>query len=165
MARAGLPSIIATVMLLLFASPASAHYIYNAAHVYVTGDSICTWARAEISHNTTNEYGGYVKSSVALDHALQTPLGTYSCKSERDALPGYLATAYDYYKWNGSAWYVCRYTNFYYNSTRTHKYEIYTRWSSPPCGRGYYGNMTYSYVKTGGAWYGGDIWSGDHYIG
>lgn len=163
--RGGLAIVIATIFLLVTAPPANAHYIYESGHVHWTSDQECTWARAEISHNSTNERGGYVKSSVALDYAWITPTGNFACAIQVTALAGYLATKYQYWKWSGSKWYICAQSAYHYNPSAAHKYEIYWRWSSPPCGNGYYGNLTYSYIKKSGVWLGGDIWSGYHWIG
>jgi hypothetical protein len=160
--RSGIISSFVVVISLVAAMPASAHEASESGYVHRTGDAECTWARAEFDHDDSDGYGGYARSDVAYDDALVTPVGTYACSEEKTALTGYLATRFYVYKWNGSDWYVCAYTNFYYNPRPLHRYYIYSGWSKPPCGRGYYGNLTGSFLKNSGTWKGGQIWSGNH---
>lgn len=145
---------------LLGASPASAHYVYEGVFTYRSSDN-CTYGRAEISHGDGN---GYARTDVESETQLGTPSGVYQCALAYERPSGYLAAKTEIYAWNGSDWYLCAATDWHYNSTVTSAFIIESRMiGSPICGSAYYGTMGTGYVWNG-AWYGGSVWSGYHWL-
>jgi hypothetical protein len=66
-------------------------------------------------------------------------------------------------KWNGSAWTVCRDSNFLYNTVTTWGWIVTWDFGGDhPCGGGYYGTFTGAFEYNGG-WHGGWVWSGYRY--
>lgn len=143
-----------------FAAPAAAHYVYTKAKVYASSTN-CTGARSETSHG---DGGGYSKADVFSWYRMEAPMaGGYDCESNWSRPAGYLATKYQLFKWDGAKWAECKYTDYYYNSSSTHQYAIYTNFGDKaPCGAGTYNTMATSYVLNGGQWFGGSVWSGNH---
>lgn len=151
---------LAMALLVIFPGVAAAHYVYQKGTVATYGSGACVQARAEVSHGSG---GGYTKADV--ESTRTTSYGNISCIEPNPKPAGYLATRYDFYKWDSSAghWKVCRTADWYYSKAQTGQYSIYTDFGvSPPCGHGYYGSTAYSYVKDNNTWYGGSIWSGYH---
>jgi hypothetical protein len=88
----------------------------------------------------------------------------WHCFTEWTRPPGYIALLFQLYKWTGSQWAVCAGTSWFYNSTSAKKLAgFYNYGSSPWCGAGYYGTLSYGFVWNG-AWHGGPLWSGYHYL-
>lgn len=142
------------------AQPASADYIYQKVTIYGS-DTNCTGGRAEISHGSGS---GYAKADAYSWYAQWYPtVGNVHCGRDFARPPGYLAAAFDLYKWNGSAWALCQQTPWNYNTSQTHQWYVWTRYGSPPCGNGYYGTSALSYVWNN-QWFGGSVWSGYHYL-
>ncbi len=151
---------VAIAMLGMTAQPAGAHYVYQKVVTYAS-DTTCSGERAETSHGGG---GGYARADVYSWYSLWTPWGQIDCGSDFPRPPGYLADAYDLYKWTGYEWALCRYTAWYYNGSQTHQFAIATNFGGyPPCGPGYYGTVGVGYVWNN-AWYGGSSWSGYHYL-
>lgn len=112
-----------------------------------------------ISHGTG---GGYSKVDGVTQRENRV-LGT-SCSTTHSLGAGYKALRMHLYKWTGSAWGVCASTSYKYNSTTTYKLVQAVYWgSSPRCGNGYYGTSGGSWHYNG-AWYGGSVWSGYHWL-
>lgn len=156
--------LVSLLMLAVFVPPASADEKVESGHVY-RSDGPCTWGRAELSHGNG---GGRSEASVAQDDVLDTPWGSYSCDWKwADQGPYRMKVAYDLYKWSSStaSWNVCRYTNWYYNPERMHKYEIYSLFGNwPDCGKGYYMTVSWSYTLNGGDWNGGWLATEYHWL-
>ncbi|GAA2272881.1 hypothetical protein GCM10009853_028360 [Glycomyces scopariae] len=150
----------AMAFVLLGASPASAHYVYQEGEVYRSND-LCTNVRAEISHG---DGGGYARVDAKSYTVLATPWGAYPCAKTHDRPGGYIAAKIEVYAWNGSAWYLCAYTDWAYNSGSTNQWII-EAWMSglPYCGTGWYGTMGTGYVWNNN-WFGGSVWSGHHWL-
>lgn len=153
--------LLAVLMLVGLTTPASAHSQVDSGWVYVS-DGPCTWARTEVSHG--NGYGR-TKASVAQDFMLSTPFGDYACQSHATQGIRRMATRYIYYKWVGTRWSACRDSGWYYNTKRTHKFEISTTFVRVPCGAGYYATNAGSYSANGNSWdNGGWLFSPYHHF-
>lgn len=138
------------------AGAASAHYIYDSGITYASSND-CAYGYSETSHGTG---GGYSKSYILAEYHFSSA----DCAVYWKRPVGYLAVAFDLYKWTGSSWALCRYTNWYYNSTDTSQFILYAYYgSSPPCGNGYYATYGGNFEYNGG-WHGGWLWSGYHYL-
>lgn len=144
------------------ASPASAHYVYESGYTHYTSSEQCVKTRSEISHGSG---GGYSKTDNKSLVGQWTPWGIVPCGGGADVPPGWMKNAFVLYKWTGSGWGACRGTQWWYNPIRTSNWTIYANYgTSPPCGRGYYGTMSYTYVWANSAWIGGLMWSGHQYL-
>lgn len=161
----------AILLVVTTATSASAHVVYQSDEVWANTDSTkCLYTYSEVSHGGR---GGYVKmyglasSDIAAGQA---------CILVWNRNPGQMIAGYQYLKWDGSKWGVCRQlmgdwngTNWsgIPNTTRTSRLTLdYDFGVVPPCGGGYYGTKAASSVFYGGSWYGGQvpIWSGQHFI-
>ncbi|MFE7245906.1 hypothetical protein [Streptomyces sp. NPDC057580] len=145
------------------ATSASAHYVYEDEEVWANADSSkCEYTYSEVSHG---DRGGYTKTQ---GHAGQNGTGIGGCifPWQRPALN--LNVGYQYMKYDGSKWYVCKeYMSGFYNSTKTSILTISWNFGVvPPCGGGYYATKAGSAVLYSATWYGGNvpIWSGSHFI-
>ncbi|MER6632346.1 hypothetical protein ABT301_29705 [Streptomyces sp. NPDC000987] len=152
---------ISAASIMLTASPASAHYVYEGGWTYRT-DYDCTANRSETSHG---RYGdGYSRSDVAAWEA--SPIGQCTYLSWRPA--GYIATKLVLYKWNSTKkkWAACYKSKWYYNTKNKHKIDLrvtYKNGGRGACGPGWYNTLAIG-VQKNGDWHGGGIWSGNHYL-
>jgi hypothetical protein len=159
--RRCIATFVATAVMLVFsAGPASA--ADQKGHVY-RSSILCTWSQ---SWAEDGDYAnGYSAAKTAGDDQLQTAYGSYDCMDKLQKWPsGYLAVKRTYYKYTGSEWYVCRNPDWHYNQSRSHSIKIQWHYKSLPCGRGYYGTQAHSFVKNGGQWFGGLMWSGSNHV-
>lgn len=154
------------------ATAAQAHYVYQSDEVWANTDSSkCLYTYAEVSHGSG---GGYAKSYGLASSGIPF---SQSCILVWNRPPGYLKTGWQYFKWDGTKWGVCRQLmgtqnpdgtwSGYANTTETSRMELtYDFGVVPPCGGGYYATKAGSTVYYGGTWYGGNvpIWSGQHFI-
>ncbi|MQM26146.1 hypothetical protein GFD30_11270 [Glycomyces sp. NEAU-7082] len=149
----------AMAFILLGASPAAAHYVYQEGHVYRTND-LCVHERSEISHG---DGGGYSRVDVSSTTIL-APGGAFPCAHANHKPANNIAAKIQVLAWNGSAWYVCAETAWVYNDHTTWQLIIESRMLGLPwCGTGWYGTMGHGYVWNN-AWYGGTMWSGNHWL-
>ena len=140
------------------AGPALAHYVYQGGTVATWGSGYCTNARAEVSHGDGR---GYRKADN--EAKVDNFYWNFKCTDPRVWPSGYMITQADYYKYNGSSWYLCKDAGWTYSQDSTGKVVQAAR-EYLPCGRGYYGTRAWSYIKDNGTWNGGSIWSGHHYL-
>ncbi|MYX95146.1 hypothetical protein GT045_19120 [Streptomyces sp. SID486] len=153
----------ATVLGLATSTSASAHVVYQDEEVWSNSDSSkCEYTYSEVSHGGR---GGYTKTQ---GHAGQNGTGIGGCIFPYERPAGNLEVGYQYMKYNGSTWYVCReYMSGIYNTKKTsilttsYDFGVY-----PPCGGGDYATKAGSGLYYGGTWYGRNvpIWSGSHFI-
>ncbi|MCC3765922.1 hypothetical protein K3N28_22950 [Glycomyces sp. TRM65418] len=150
----------AMTFVLLGASPAAAHYVYEEGHVHRTVE-LCVHERSEISHG---DGGGYSRVDVSSTTVL-APGGTFPCAYAYERPVNYIASRIEVMAWNGSAWYLCAETSWVYNSQSTWQLIIEARMAGLPyCGTGWYGTMGHGYVLSNNTWYGGALWSGSHWL-
>lgn len=161
-------------LLLVFttATAAQAHVVYQSDEVWANTDSTkCLYTYSEVSHGSG---GGYAKSYALASSGI--PLSE-SCILVWNRNPGDLKTGFQYLKWDGSQWGVCRQLmgtqnpdgtwSGYANTTETSRMQLtYDFGIYPPCGGGYYQTKAGGNVYYGGTWYGGNvpILSGQHFI-
>jgi hypothetical protein len=152
----------AMAFVLLGATPAAAHYVYQEGHLYRTND-LCVHERSEISHG---DGGGYSRVDTSATTYV-APGGTFPCALALAKPPGHIASKVVVMAWNGSAWYVCAESSWLYND--------YVGWQlileswmhgHPWCGDGWYGTMGHGYVWNPATkdWKGGQLWSGHHWL-
>jgi len=143
---------------LLGASPASAHSVYEEAFTYRSND-LCVYERSEISHGDGN---GYARVDVYSSTVLATPPTSFPCAWPLERPVGYISAKIQTLVWNGANWHLCDETSFVYNDTTTSELIIQARMIGQPiCGPGLYGTLGTGYVWNN-AWYGGATWSGYH---
>lgn len=154
-----IPLAVVTVMSVVVAGPAAAHYIYDKRTTFGS-DTNCTGGRGEVSHGPG---GGYAKADTYSWYAQWTPYGNLDCGRDWARPEGYIISAYHYYKWypEYNNWYVCTYTDWISNNVPTHQWYVWGSWTSPPCGTGYYATQAHGQVWNN-AWFGGAVWSGYH---
>lgn len=158
MRRSWLVVLVGIGLMVVTAQPAAAHYVYEDVYVYAS-DADCTKVRSEISHGSG---GGYSRTDVTAKYYY--PIIGIQCYTEWSRPAGYIALRYTLLKWNGSSWAVCAGIGWYYNSVVAKKLTAsYNYGTRPWCGSGYYGTMSDGYVYNG-AWHGGSLWSGYHYL-
>lgn len=155
-----LACVMALAAVVAFPAAAQAHYVYQQG-VLATYGQYCTVGRAEVSHGSG---GGYTKTDT--DSETEQIYTGVQCIQPFARAAGNLAAKYDYYYWRGGEWVICRLVgDYYYNSSNAAKFVMsYNFGVRPPCGDGYYGTMSYTYVNDGTTWRGGAIWSGYQYI-
>ena len=130
----------------------------NRVQVY-NGPGLCVQSDAGIDHRRPDALSG----NLAYD-------GTYAlsqgCGAGLNLPDGWAATRLDVYKWTGSAWAICRGSNWQYGATGVNQWgpwgpaQVFDYGGSASCGPGYYGTMAYAYAWDGSAWRGGGLWSG-----
>ena len=98
-----------------------------------------------------------------------------SCAATLPEPNGSIATRLQVFKYDGTNWNVCRETPWSYGGTNgdVHQGDLtleqrgaqsaFYSPHQPPCGPGYYGTMTSSYVATSSGWEGTGLWSGNTY--
>lgn len=152
----------AMAFVLLAATPAAAHYVYQEGHVYRTND-LCVHERSEISHG---DGGGYSRVDVS-STTYAAPGGTFPCALALEKPTNQIAAKIVVMAWNGSAWYVCAETAWLYNDYVGWQLIVYSRMIGHPwCGDGWYGTMGHGYVWNPPTrdWKGGTMWSGNHWL-
>lgn len=137
-------------------------WTWNRDHTVYKGPGLCVRGSAGIDHRQSGVFSGNLAyaSTRALDG---------KCRSSLTKPSDSAAVRLDVYKWNGSAWTLCRRTDWRYGPTGVSggdtgspygPDQILDYGGSSACGPGYYGTMAHAYVWDGSAWRGGSIWSG-----
>jgi hypothetical protein len=143
------------------AGNAWAHYVYQAG-VVATIANYCVHNRSEVSH------GGYGHGYIKVDTTSQAKqfYVDVNCTDPFIRPAGYLRAAWQYYyRANTSAaWSLCAISAETYNSSSSAKLVISKNWTYRPCGNGYYATFGETYLKDNNTWYGGELWSGAHFI-
>jgi hypothetical protein len=94
----------------------------------------------------------------------------FGCAGATPTPPGRLWAEVDYYVWYStpasSGWALCLYSGLWGNTATA--YDLYVWWdtfSAPPCGPGYYDNLSYNETWAPGfGWLRGALWSGYEYF-
>jgi hypothetical protein len=147
-------------LILIGASPAAAHYVYQEAFTYRSND-LCVFDRSEVSHGDGN---GYARVDIDASTVLATPSGSYPCAWGLDRPAGYISAKIETYVWLGTYWYLCDQTDWVYNDTTSTDLAIQARMIGQPiCGSSYYATNGVGYVWNNN-WFGGAVWSGAHYL-
>ena len=158
------------VFLSLFAAamPQSAFAWTWAQKVTVyNGPGLCVQGDAGIDHIKPNSFSGNL--AYGTTYAFTEGCGTTL------ALPdGRAAVKLGVYKWNGSAWALCKETDWKFGATGIGgsgdiRYPsgpslIFDYGGASSCGQGYYGTQVSSYVWDGLVWRGGSVWSGYEFV-
>ena len=166
-------------LLAAWATPASAHYVYEVGFTYTSSDGHqCVYNYAESSHGRSGN--GYMKGTVGAFKSWTGSDGYHDCttptKTDDDNWdrPSQNIAVKDYYfrlnpnpthnKAFPQDWSVCEYSDWFYNQKTSYYLSIAGAMRGPTiCGNGYYGTLSYGYVNNGG-WLGGTIWSGGHQL-
>lgn len=131
--------------------------LYDAAGLCVQGD-------AGIDHFNPDVY---FSGNLAYDGVYALGAG---CVTGLNLPNGWAAVRLDVFRWNGSAWAVCRSTGWKYGATGSSQWgpwgpgEAYNYGGSAACGAGYYGTQSTALIWDGSAWRGGSLWSGYEYV-
>lgn len=156
--RLALIGLAALLSMTVAVQSAAAHAPTTSGVIYSDGN-LCTSSTAQIAFDHTTK----VLSASARTTGYRP--GGYGCDTIDVWAPGSIAVRYDLYKWTGSTWAVCTYTNWAFNSTWTWDVTSQTNYGTNyPCGAGYYGTMSYSFIWDGAAWRGGSRWSNYHQV-
>lgn len=135
----------------------SAHTLLSSGWTYTDG-SLCVLGSAAAQHPPAGGYSGASVESYNNYHWL-------GCSGNRDKPPGHLLVRRQWYKWNGSAWYVCNDSGNVRNATTTWTISHQRTFTTAICGSGWYGTQAYGVVyENVGGWRGGSVWSGAHYL-
>jgi hypothetical protein len=124
-------------------------------HVDTTPDADCT---LNLSAFRIQVGGGFSRSDV---YSSYYNFSNRPCGWRLSRDPGNLAARVQYLKWNGSAWGVCRDSDWSFNTVLTYGWSL--TWdfgSQPPCGSGYYGTWSGAYNNSARGWMGGWLFSG-----
>jgi hypothetical protein len=131
--------------------------------VLYNGPGLCVEADSGIDHQQPHVFSGN------LAYASCYALGQ-GCGAGLSLPYGWAAVRLDVYKWTGSAWALCRGTNWKYGATGTNEFgpwgpgDVFVYGGSSSCGPGYYGTLAFAYVWDGSAWRGGGLWSGFEFV-
>lgn len=139
------------------ATPAWADAKSSTGFVYRTGDADCTEGNATTDHGPT--MAGYSWSYLAYTYAWYY---VDACAQWWHRPPGNVAVKVNFYRWTGSAWGLCAWTDWIYNGSQAFNAVYGWNFGSPPCGAGYYLTQTGAYNYNGG-WNGGWLNSEYHY--
>ncbi|MEU3528110.1 hypothetical protein AB0E62_30295 [Streptomyces sp. NPDC038707] len=160
--KAVLCTVVALLTAVVWTHPANAYTWARSVTVY-NGSGLCVHGDAGIDHKQPGVFSGNLAYSHT--YALTQGCGT--------GLSGWAATRATVYRWNGSAWAVCRASDWKYGATSQAGGEfpgprgpelVYDWGGWQACGQGYYGTSASAYVWDGSAWRGGSVWSGYEYV-
>ncbi|SDH57612.1 hypothetical protein SAMN05421505_11869 [Sinosporangium album] len=151
----------ALVVAAVWSHPAHAWTWARGVTVY-SGAGLCVRGDAGVDHFRPGSFSGNLAYANA--YALSGGCGGGVTKPDGSA-----AVRLEVYRWNGSAWAVCRSTGWTYGPTGVSGGEPYGPsqvfdYGGAACGAGFYGTMAYPYVWDGSAWRGGGVWSGYEYV-
>lgn len=158
------PFAVAAAICLVVATPgvASAHYVKQEGPL-ATWEDNCTIGRSEVSHGGG---GGYTR--VDTKSRQSDPLTGTRCIWPFDRPAGQIAARYHYYRYSSArkTWLLCKRSAWAYNQRTARDVRISWNFGAvPPCGgNGYFGTIGDSLVLDDGAWHGGQLWSGYHFI-
>ncbi|MDX3800201.1 hypothetical protein [Streptomyces sp. AK04-3B] len=160
--KAALCAFVALMMAAVWAQPAHAWTWATRVTVY-NNAGLCVQGTAGIDHRRPGAFSGN------LAYADTYALNQGSCSTGLARPDGWAAARATVYRWNGSAWDVCRTSPWKYGATGQAGGEFPGPWGPEQvydwggwqsCGTGYYGTIASAYVWDGSAWRGGDVWSG-----
>ncbi|MEU9448012.1 hypothetical protein [Streptomyces sp. NPDC048277] len=160
--KAMLCTAVAFLMAAMWSQPASAWTWARSVTVY-NGSGLCVRGDAGIDHLRPGVLSGNL--AYATVYALAGGCGT--------GMSGRGAVQAVVYKWNGSAWAVCRSSDWKYGPTgRTGGQfpgpygpeQVFNWGGAAACGPGYYGTRASAWVWDGSRWRGGGVWSGYEYV-
>ncbi|WP_159001448.1 hypothetical protein [Streptomyces sp. SBT349] len=163
--RIALSGLAALLFTFVWAQPAHAWTWANGVTVY-NGAGLCVRGNAGIDHFIPGSFSGNL--AYADTFALSA-----GCGAGLTLPDGWAAVRLEVQKWNGSAWTVCRSTDWEYGPTGVSGGEFGGPWGpsqildyggSSSCGAGWYGTMAYAYAHDGTAWRGGGVWSGQEHV-
>jgi hypothetical protein len=159
-----------TAARLLIAAGAAAIMVTTAVAPASASGTVGNWALVGQAYSTCVTGASYVYPSNGNGGAETVTFAEENdARGLCEAIPvtepaGYMANEIVYYKWTGSAWSVCLDSGYYYNGAPYYTFWLYwDSFSTPPCGDGYYGNFSASYVFDH-QWQGGSVWSGYEYF-
>lgn len=153
--------IAATVIGVTTAAPAQAWTWNQNVTVYNAG-GLCVQGQAGIDHVRPGVFSGNLAYA-----------GTYARGAGCAAglANQYAAVRLEVFRWNGSAWVVCRSTAWTYGYTGVNQWgstgpeQTFNYGGPASCGAGWYGTLAYSYVwDSTGTWRGGSVWSGQEFV-
>src|ERR1700682_3921287 len=151
----------ALVFLAITAPTASAWTWVYKFQVY-DGPCLCVKGDAGIDHRQPGVFSGNLAYN-------ETYAFSQGCGSGLVLPSGWAAARLDVYKWTGSAWALCRGTNWQYGPTGISggdvggpygPSQVFDYGGSPSCGAGYYGTFSFSYSGGGSGGGGGSGWAG-----
>ncbi|GGP96843.1 hypothetical protein [Streptomyces roseolilacinus] len=157
-------SVVALLMTVVWTQPANAWTWATRVTVY-NGSGLCVQGDAGIDHLRPATLSGNI--AYANTYALTPGCGTGLSRPD-----GWAAARATVYRWNGSAWAVCRTSPWKYGATGQSGGEFPGPWGPKQvydwggwqaCGQGYYGTIASAFVWDGSAWRGGDVWSGHEF--
>lgn len=159
--KAAFCTVVALLMTAVWTQPANAWTWATRVTVY-NGSGLCVQGDAGIDHLRPGTFSGNL--AYANTYALTQGCGTGLSRPD-----GWAAARAVVYRWNGSAWAVCRASDWKYGATGQAGGEFPGPWGPEQafnwggwqaCGPGYYGTLASAYVWDGSAWRGGGVWSG-----
>ncbi|MGW2950393.1 hypothetical protein [Streptomyces eurythermus] len=162
--KAALCTAVALLVAAVWTQPANAWTWARGVTVY-NGPGLCVRGDAGIDHKRP----GALSGNLAYSHTYALTQGCGTGLSRPD---GWAATRATVYHWNGSAWTVCRTSDWKFGATGQTGGEFPGPWGPElvfdwggwqSCGQGYYGTLAAAYVWDGSAWRGGGVWSGYEY--
>lgn len=171
-ARTGQASImvaaITTILMLLMANPAAAHYVAREDITEEYRDR-CVWQKSEVSHGQHGN--GYFMSVVHAKYDYTVFGQFYNCAAYNTRPAGYLRARANAYKTNSAGGNVefCATTGTFKNLDESHKFKTAMEGnsSSVPCKKGYYRTRAGGGVYEFSNWHHHRIWtpkSEPHYL-
>jgi hypothetical protein len=151
-----LGGILAPLFAMGIASPAHA-WTWNRGVTVYNGADFCVRGDAGIDHVIPGAFSG----NLAYADAFALTAGCGGGLANRSA-----AVRLEVYHWTGSAWAICRSTDWQYGTTGVNQWgptgpeQVLNYGGSASCGSGLYGTVGYAFVWDGAAWRGGSVWSG-----
>ncbi|MGW5657647.1 hypothetical protein [Streptomyces humi] len=156
--KATLCLFVALLTAALWTQPASAYTwarrvtVYNASGLCVQGD-------AGIDHKKPGVLSGNLAYS-------ETYAFTQGCGTGLNSPDGWAATRVTVFRWNGSAWAICRTSGWKVGATGVNQWgawgpaQVFDWGGWASCGAGFYGAQARALVWDGSQWRGGNVWSG-----
>ncbi|GAT69947.1 hypothetical protein PS9374_05627 [Planomonospora sphaerica] len=140
---------------------------HAAEKIVYQSSSLCVKGEARLFRAVSGGLIGYVGDGYT--HALNPGCTTGVTRSG--------ALKVDVYRWNGSAWTVCRTSGWKYGTTGQSTGQFAGPYgpsatvhygnaagNGPACGAGYYGTLSNVYAADAGEWRGGSVWSGYQHV-
>jgi hypothetical protein len=147
------------IALMMLASPALAHYVYE-IRITRQWDNYCLEQRSETSHG--DNMGGYSGADTWSYQKAPVPLPGQNCEASlMGGVDRKIGVKIHYYMHFSGGWGLCRTTRW--NRLYGQHISMGRHWSRP-CGHGYYDTKGFAELYYNGNWIKAHLWSGSHYL-
>jgi hypothetical protein len=174
--RIALVLMTATLFIVFTAGMALAHYAYNRAYTWYSGDSqYCLRHHSEVELKDNDAHWFEIAWISFQERTEGIPGGNCDqpAASYPNVGPGKLRVQPQLWVWGGSSWGICHNHKIFYNTQSDHglrhEHQYDANVDAQTCGYSWYGNLSLGQVNLNGKWRPSTgskwLWSGCHYYG